>query len=68
MAADTRELDLASLRLSPGEGRRLALRTPVEPLLLGGERYRAQAGDGSPEQATVDLDVSRMTAAAMPCA
>lgn len=61
MAADTRALDLASLRLSPGEGRRLALRTPVEPLLLGGERYRAQDGDGSPDRVAVDLGVSRMS-------
>jgi uncharacterized protein len=56
MAAETSELDLASLRLSPGEGRRLALDTRIEPLLLGSERYRAQ-----PERVPVELDVSRMT-------
>ncbi len=41
MVAETRQFDLAGLRLSPGEGRRLELSVPVDPLLLGGERYRA---------------------------
>ena len=36
------ELDLASLRLGAGEGRRLELRVPVEGLELGGERYEAR--------------------------
>lgn len=56
MAAHTRELDLASLRLSPGEGRRLTLEVPIEPLLLGSERYAA-----APEPVPVELGVSRMT-------
>jgi uncharacterized protein len=46
--------DLASLRLSPGEGRRLALQTAIEPLLLGSERYAAD-----PERVPVELSVSR---------
>jgi uncharacterized protein len=50
------EFDLAGLRLSPGEGRRLELMTPIEPLLLGSERYFAE-----PEQVSVELNVSRMT-------
>ena len=56
MAAQTHDFDLAGLRLSPGEGRRLALQTPIEPLLLGSERYLAE-----PEQVPVELSVSRMT-------
>jgi uncharacterized protein len=50
------DFDLASLRLSPGEGRRLALQTPIEPLLLGSERYVAE-----PAQVPVELGVSRMS-------
>jgi len=56
MAAQTHDFDLAGLRLSPGEGRRLSLQTPIEPLLLGSERYGAE-----PEQVPVELGVSRMT-------
>ncbi len=56
-----RELDLAGLRLSPGEGRRLELRTPIEPLLLGSERYAAEALDGGSAGVPVELTVSRMT-------
>jgi uncharacterized protein len=52
----THDFDLAGLRLSPGEGRRLALQTPIEPLLLGSERYGAE-----PEQVPVQLSISRMT-------
>jgi uncharacterized protein len=50
------EFDLAGLRLSPGEGRRLELTAPVEPLLLGTEQYAAE-----PEQTPVELSISRMT-------
>jgi len=50
------DFDLAGLRLSPGEGRRLELTTPIEPLLLGSEHYIAE-----PEQVPVELSVSRMT-------
>jgi uncharacterized protein len=49
------DFDLAGLRLSAGEGRRLALAVGVEPLLLGSELYAAQ-----PELVPVELDVSRM--------
>jgi uncharacterized protein len=50
------DFDLAGLRLSPGEGRRLELSTPVEPLLLASERYLIE-----PERVPVQLSVSRMT-------
>jgi uncharacterized protein len=56
VAVRTHDFDLAALRLSSGEGRSLALEVPVEPLLLGGERYGAV-----PETVPVTLDVSRMT-------
>jgi uncharacterized protein len=49
-------VDLAGLRLSAGEGRKLALGVPIEPLLLGSERYAAE-----PTQVPVELGVSRMT-------
>jgi uncharacterized protein len=55
MASPTHDFDLAGLRLSPGEGRRLALSTPIEPLTLGSERYVAQ-----PHLVPVELSVSRM--------
>ncbi len=58
MAPTTHTLDLAGLRLSPGEGRRLRLEVPIEPLMLGGEPYRAQ-----PESAPATLDISRMSGA-----
>jgi len=51
----THDLDLAGLRLSPGEGRRLALDVPVEPLFFGSERYAAE-----PPAVPVQLEVSRM--------
>jgi uncharacterized protein len=49
-------VDLAGLRLSAGDGRRLELAVPVEPLVLGSERYAAE-----PSRVPVELDVSRMT-------
>ncbi len=48
-------LDLAGLRLTGGEGRRLELETSIAPLLLGSERYTAL-----PARVPVQLDVSRM--------
>jgi uncharacterized protein len=54
-AALTQELDLGSLRLSAGEGRRLRLEVPIEPLRLGSERYGAR-----PERVPVQLGISRM--------
>ena len=56
MALGTHDFDLAGLRLSPGEGRRIELATPIEPLVLGTERYAAQ-----PHLVPVELNVSRMT-------
>jgi uncharacterized protein len=55
MAPRTDELDLAGLRLSAGEGRRLELAVGIEPLTLGSERYAID-----PDPVTVRLDVSRM--------
>jgi uncharacterized protein len=48
-------IDLAGLRLSPGEGRRLELETEIEPLTLGSESYRPE-----PSRVPVWLEVSRM--------
>jgi uncharacterized protein len=56
MAPTTHDFDLAGLRLSAGEGRRLALEVPIEPLQLGSERYTAE-----PPQVPVELSISRMT-------
>jgi uncharacterized protein len=56
VTAKTHTFDLAGLRLSPGEGRRLELSVPVEPLELGGERYQAD-----PPEVPATLDVSRMS-------
>jgi uncharacterized protein len=56
MAAMTHTYDLAGLRLSPGEGRRLELEVPIQALELGGERYEAR-----PAQVPMALDVSKMT-------
>lgn len=56
MAPATHDFDLAGLRLSPGEGRRLALATAIEPLLLGSEHYAVE-----PQQVPVQLSVSRMS-------
>ncbi|HUB74143.1 MAG TPA: DUF177 domain-containing protein [Solirubrobacteraceae bacterium] len=55
MPVQAHDFDLAGLRLSPGEGRRLTLPVPIEPLLLGSERYHAW-----PAPASVELGVSRM--------
>jgi uncharacterized protein len=56
MAQLASQLDLASLRLTPGEGRRLDLEVPVDGLVLGGERY-----EPAPPRIPVNLEVSRMT-------
>jgi uncharacterized protein len=55
MPALTDKLDLGSLRLGAGEGRRLELAVEIEPLVLGGERYVAE-----PRRPAVTVDVSRM--------
>jgi len=56
MAATTHDFDLAALRLAPGEGRRLELEVPIEPLELGSEVYAAE-----PPRVPVELTISRMT-------
>ena len=55
MAAETDEFDLAGLRLSAGEGRRLSLDVRIEPVVLGSETYNSE-----PARVPVELDVSRM--------
>lgn len=60
-AAATHHFDLAGMRLSAGEGRRLKLEVPIEPLVLGAERYAVEAADGRSSSVPVEVDVSRMT-------
>jgi uncharacterized protein len=55
MPPQTHNLDLASLRLSPGEGRRIELEVPIGPFELGGERYVPE-----PPRVPVSLEISRM--------
>ena len=54
MAARADTFDLAGLRLSPGEGRRLELEVRLEPLAFGEERYAVE-----PPSVPVRLDLSR---------
>jgi uncharacterized protein len=56
MAARTDSFDLAGLKLSPGEGRRLELSTTVEPFSFGGQEYAVNG-----REVAVILDISRMT-------
>ena len=56
MPAGTHDFDLAGLHLGTGEGRRIELEVPIEPLELGSERYAAE-----PARVPVLLTVSRMT-------
>ena len=56
MAPFASELDLAALRLTPGEGRRLTFEVPIDALMVGGERYESK-----PASVPVALEVSRMT-------
>ena len=56
MSARADEFDLGGLRLIAGEGRRIELSVPIDPLELGGERYEIE-----PERMPVQLEVSRMT-------
>jgi uncharacterized protein len=51
-------LDLARMRLAPGEGRRLDLHARADPLEFGGQRYET-----ADELVALRLDVSRMTGA-----
>ncbi len=55
MPAQAHNLDLASLRLSPGEGRRLELEVAIEPFVLGGESYACE-----PSHVHALLEASRM--------
>jgi uncharacterized protein len=48
----TDTLDLGRLRLTPGEGRRLELEVPLEPVVLGGDAYTPAV---SPVEAILDL-------------
>lgn len=56
MSVAAHDLDLASLRLSSGEGRRLDLPVQIGQIEIGGERYGADPG-----RVEARLDVSRMT-------
>jgi uncharacterized protein len=55
VTATADEFDLGGLRLTVGEGRRIELSVPIDPLELGGERYEIE-----PERVPVQLEVSRM--------
>lgn len=56
MAARADSLDLARLRLTSGEGRRLELEVALDPLRYGGETYAVR-----PPATVATLDVSRTT-------
>jgi DUF177 domain-containing protein len=56
MALRTDTFDLAGLRLTSGEGRRLQLQVAIDPFELGGERYTV-----APPLIPVRLDISRTT-------
>lgn len=56
MAPRADAFDLAALRLTAGEGRRIELAVAVDPFELGGQRYTAQ-----PSQVDATLDVSKTT-------
>ena len=54
MAEGPVTIDLGALGLSSGEGRRLELEVPIDPLRFGGQEYRANAAEGP-----VVLDIAR---------
>ena len=56
MPARTDSFDLGRLRLTSGEGRRLALEVTLDPLQFGGETYAI-----TPAAAEATLDISRTT-------
>jgi uncharacterized protein len=56
MAPIASQLDLAAMRLTAGDGRRLELEVPVDGLELGGQSYAPD-----PARIPVQLEVSRMT-------
>jgi uncharacterized protein len=55
MAASSHTIDLAALRLGPGEGRCLTAEVEIAPVTLGTEAYEA-----APKRLTAEVDVSRM--------
>jgi uncharacterized protein len=55
MSVPAADFDLAGLRLSPGEGRRLQLPVAIGELRFGGESYRPE-----PPLAPAQLEISRM--------
>ncbi len=57
MPLQTDLFDLGALRLSSGEGRRVALSVAIEPFTLGDEQYPVD-----PSLVPVQLDISRTTA------
>lgn len=60
MPAKAHDFDLGALRLSTGEGRRLSLSVPIEPLALAGESYSAEPPQPADDGVPVALEVSRM--------
>lgn len=56
MALRTDTFDLAGLRLTSGEGRRIEVSVAIDPFELGGERYAVE-----PPLVPGRLDISRMT-------
>jgi uncharacterized protein len=56
MAPRADAVDLSALRLTSGEGRRIALAITIDPFDLGGERYAVQ-----PPQVDATLEVSKTT-------
>jgi uncharacterized protein len=61
MAPKTDELDLSSLQLSAGEGRRMTLEAAIDPLLMGSESYAAEPLAVAGGRVPVELTVSRMS-------
>ena len=55
MAVSSNVIDLAALRIAPGEGRRLSIEVAIAPVTFGSERYEA-----APQPVAADLEVSRM--------
>jgi uncharacterized protein len=51
-------IDLRRLRLRPGEVRRERVDVPLDPFLLGGQRY-----EGHPETAPVDVEITQASGA-----
>jgi uncharacterized protein len=56
MAVQQQTFDLGRMRLSSGEGRRIDLDVPIEPMEFGGQRYPVRDG-----RVAARLDISRPT-------